>query len=224
MNKIRLALVDDDSLITTLLKDFFDKNEAIEVLLTADSGEEFLDQLKDIDQIPDVVVLDLQMKELQGTDVTKILKSDYPTIDTIVMSSHYRRSFMGFMLKAGVSAFIPKGISPNDLTQIIYEVHEKGYYFLADQVDALSSQIASNAPAPAISEQDRLSSREIEVLKLICHQKTAKEIAEELFLSQRTVEGHKNRLLAKTGAKNTAGLVIYAIQHQHIDPKSILFI
>lgn len=220
MRRIKLAIVDDDQLIVSLLNDFFIRNTAFEVLLTANSGEEFLETLPS-GPLPDVVILDLKMKAMNGAEVTQLLKDNYPTIRTVVMSSHYQKSFMGFMMKSGVSAFIPKGISPDELLKIVQEVEQRGYYFLPEQLEVIQKQIAKSAPQPILEEVDRLSEREIEVLKLICHQKTAKEIADTLCIAPRTVEGHKNNLFAKTGTKNIAGLVIYAVQHRLIETDQI---
>jgi len=217
MNKINVALVDDDALIVSLLSEYLKQKDEIEVLFTSNNGEELLEVLKgDPEKLPDVLILDLNMGGINGADVTKILKSDYPSISTVIMSSHYKKSFMGFMLKTGVAGFIPKGISPQQLVEIIKEVDEKGYFFLPDQMDIIREQVSAKSPQPTLDDKDLLSEREIEVLKLICAQKTAKEIAEQLFLSARTVEGHKNNLFLKTGAKNIAGLVIYAIQNRII--------
>lgn len=220
MRRIKLAIVDDDQLIVSLLNDFFTRNTAFEVSLTANSGEEFLETLPS-EPLPDVVILDLKMKAMNGAEVTQLLKDNYPTIRTVVMSSHYQKSFMGFMMKSGVSAFIPKGISPDELLKIVQEVEQRGYYFLPEQLEVIQKQIAKSAPQPILEEVDRLSEREIEVLKLICHQKTAKEIADTLCIAPRTVEGHKNNLFAKTGTKNIAGLVIYAVQHRLIETDQI---
>jgi DNA-binding NarL/FixJ family response regulator len=221
MKSISLALVDDEALIVALLSEFLGKQERIEILYTADSGEQFLETLAAADALPEVVVMDLKMKELSGTDVLAVLKTDYPSIQTIIMSSHYKPSFMGFMLKSGAAAFIPKGISPSGLLDIIIEVGDKGFFFLPEQMEALRGQVSSKAPKPVLEESNKLSERELEILRLICFQKTAKEIAEELFIAQRTVEGHKNTLFAKTGAKNVAGLVIYAIQNNLVDADDI---
>ncbi|MHA3789404.1 LuxR C-terminal-related transcriptional regulator, partial [Flavobacterium hauense] len=160
--------------------------------------------------------LDLKMSGMDGVEVTQQLKDNYPGVKVIVISSHYQKLFMGFMLKTGVSAFLPKGISPVELVDIIRIVHRQGYYFKDDQLSVLRDQIPAKVPKPVLQEDELLSEREIEVLKLICQQKTAKEIGDLLYITQRTTEGHKNNLFAKTGARNIAGLVIYAIQQSII--------
>lgn len=212
MSIINIAITDDDALIVNLLRDFISLQENFNVVFTAGSGEELFSLLKTSEAIPDILLLDLNMKGMNGIEVTQQLKAGYPSVRVIVISSHYQRSSMGFMLKTGVSAFLPKGISTKELVEIIENVMEKGFYFLPDQMEVLREQISSKAPQPVLEQENTLSEREVEVLRLICQQKTAKEIGELLFITQRTVEGHKNNLFVKTGAKNIAGLAIYAIQ------------
>lgn len=213
---IRIAIVDDESLIVRLLVDFFSKNKRFEVLLTANDGLQLIEGLRKAESLPDVILLDLQMKELNGIDTTAILKKEFPDIKIIVVSSYYKKTFLGYILKLGINAFLPKGIHPEQLVEAIEEVYTKGYYFLEEQIGVMRSQLSSKTPAPKLKEEE-LSEREIEVLRLICLQFTAQQIADQLFISPRTVEGHKSSLLLKTGTRNIAGLVIYAIQKNIIN-------
>lgn len=216
MSKINVAIVDDDSLIVNLLQSFFNIQESLEVILTSNGGKEFLDLLKDMKTLPDVLLLDMKMQGMDGIEVSQYLKTHYPSIKIIVISSHYQLSFLGFMLKTGVVAFLPKGVSPNELVQIITVVQEKGLYFMEDQMEVIREHLAIKSPKQILEQGNELSNREIDVLQLLCKQKTAKEIGDLLFITQRTVEGHKNNLFVKTGAKNIAGLIIYSIQHNII--------
>ncbi|BDS14073.1 response regulator transcription factor [Aureispira anguillae] len=220
-NIIQLAIVDDEQLIVKLLEGFFTQQANVNVFLSAFSGEEFLEELEKSEQLPDIALLDLRMKELDGIELTSILKEKYPSIRIIVISSYYKKYFMGYMLKTGVSAFLPKGILPTELLKIIETINQEGYYFLPEQVDMMRTQIAPKAPKPKLSIEATLTSREKEVLQLICQQYTAQEIANKLFITKRTVEGHKNKLLSKIGVKNTAGLIIYAIQKNIVDIQSL---
>jgi DNA-binding NarL/FixJ family response regulator len=129
---------------------------------------------------------------------------------------------MGYMLKTGVNAFIPKEISPDFLMKVIHSVNEHGYYFSEEHVAVMRTQIAPKVPKPKLTKQEVLSERELEILKLICQQMTSQEIADKLFIARRTVEGHKGNLLLKTSVKNTAGLVIYAIQNNLINPDELI--
>lgn len=222
MSIISVGLVDDDQLIVSLLDEFLKKKKDIKVIHKYGSGEDFLEALSVKNQ-PDVLVLDLSMKGKNGIEVTEFLNKNYPDIRVIVMSSHYKLSFMGFMLKTGVSAFLPKGVSPQELLKVIQEVYERNVYFLPEQLDTIRGQVSPKSPKPNLDENS-LSEREIDVLKLICQQKTAKEIADILFITQRTVEGHKSNLFLKTFTKNIAGLVVYAIQHKIVDVDEILLV
>jgi DNA-binding NarL/FixJ family response regulator len=222
MKAIKLAILDDEALIVSLLSDFFNQQNETNVHFFNTDGDEFLKELSICKTLPEVLILDLKMKGKSGIEILEILKYDYPSIKTIVMSSHYKKSFMGFMLKMGVSAFIPKGISPHNLLKIVKEVNQKGFYFEPDQIDIIREQVATKIPKPELTDKINLSPREIEVLKLICLQKTAKEIGNELFITQRTVEGHKNNLFLKSDTKNIAGLAIYAIQNNIVQVEEIL--
>lgn len=220
-DNIQLAIVDDEQLMVTLLKSYFNNQEGIHVLMTDNSGEQFLDQLEQSETLPNVVIMDLRMAELDGAETTAIIKEKYPSVKVIVVSSYYKKSFMGYMLKTGVSAFLPKGILPDELLEVVQNVYRTGYYFLPDQVEIIRGQVTTRAPKPKFTLEASITSREKEILSLICQQHTAQEIADKLFIAKRTVEGHKNRLLSKTGVKNTAGLVIYAIQKRIVDISTI---
>jgi DNA-binding NarL/FixJ family response regulator len=216
MNDIDIVITDDDALIVSLLEAYLQNCAGMNVLFTAYNGSELFSQLIASPVKPHIILLDLRMDGMDGVEITTHLKNIHPEIKIIVITSHYQKAFMGFMLKTGVSAFLPKGISPAHLVDVIKTVYKQGYYFEGDQMDVLREQITSKSPKPVLDEEEVLSEREVAVLKLICQQKTAKEIGELLFITQRTAEGHKNNLFAKTGAKNIAGLVIYAIQHNII--------
>ena len=218
---IQLALVDDDVLMLRLLKEKIDANPEFNVMLTAHSGYEFLEALENIGDKPNLVLLDLRMKNGNGLDVIDVLTSNYSDMKIVVVSSHYTISFMGTMLEKGIHAFFSKELSHTELLKILKEVHEKGFYFTEEQVNHLRSQVSHKAPKLKLDSEDRLSSRELDVLNLICQQYTAKQIADKLFISSKTVEAHKSNLLLKTGVKNTSGLIIYAIQKKLIDPDQI---
>jgi len=213
MKNIKLGIIDDDALIVNLLNNFLDSQDDLSVLLTASNGRDCLEKMALLDTIPDVLLMDLKMDEMNGIDTTEHLRQLYPELKIIIITSHYKVSFTGFMLKTGVSAFAPKGISTTELLMIIREVDQRGYYFDQAQLEVIREQLSSKFPKPVLEDENNLSEREQEVLILLCQQKTAQEIGDKLFITKRTVEGHKNNLFIKTGAKNIAGLVIYALQN-----------
>ncbi len=215
--QISIGIIDDDQLIISLLANFLENQTHIHISLTALDGEEGIKKLEALDNLPDILLIDLKMKGMNGLETMEYLKVSFPKIKLILISSHYKQSFMGFMFKSGVNAFLPKGISTDKLLEVITEVDEKGYYFSIEQMNTIQNQLSTKFIKPDLTIINTLSKREKEVLKLICFQKTAQEIGEKLFISKRTVEGHKNNLFAKIGAKNIAGLIIFAIQNQFID-------
>lgn len=216
MEKIKLALVDDDYLIVTLLKSFFNQDQSTKVVYDTTDGYQLFNYLEEKNVEPiDILLLDLKMKTIDGLEVLKHVKTHHPELKVVVISSHYQDNSIGFMTKEGVSGFLPKGMSPFELLDIVKQVHKNGFYLNKDQMEILREQISSKVAKPIIDEDELLTERETEIIKLLCQQKTAKEIGEHLFITQRTVEGHKNNLFTKIGVRNVAGLIVYALQ-KHI--------
>lgn len=216
MEKIKLALVDDDYLIVTLLKSFFNQDQSTQVVYDTTDGYQLFNYLeeKNTESI-DILLLDLKMKTIDGLEVLKHVKTNHPELKVVVVSSHYQDNSIGFMTKEGVAGFLPKGMSPFELLDIVKQVHKNGFYLNKDQMEILREQISSKVAKPMIDSDELLTDREKEIIKLLCQQKTAKEIGEHLFITQRTVEGHKNNLFTKIGVRNVAGLIVYALQ-KHI--------
>lgn len=213
MEKIKIALVDDDYLIVTLLKIFFNQDQSTQVVFDTTDGYQLFNYLEEKNVEPiDILLLDLKMKTIDGLEVLKKVKTFNPELKVIVISSHYQDSSIGFMTKEGVAGFLPKGMSPFELLDIIKHVHKNGFYLNKEQMEILREQISSKVSKPHLGSNDILTEREKEIIKLLCQQKTAKEIGEHLFITQRTVEGHKNNLFSKIGVRNVAGLIVYALQ------------
>jgi DNA-binding NarL/FixJ family response regulator len=214
-DKIRIALVDDECLFQEGLALLFSNSENISVVLAANDGMEFLEQLKTIDpsQFPDIVLVDIQMKPMDGFELVEHLKI-YPELKIIILSSHYKNVMFGHMIKLGVSAFLPKNSTKKLLVEAIETINEKGVFFTNKDHQMLRFYVKNKSQQRNFDSIDRLTEREIEVIKLICLEHTNQEIAEELFLSKRTIESHRQRILEKIGAKNTVGLVIYAISRE----------
>ncbi|MCT4639256.1 MAG: response regulator transcription factor [Bacteroidales bacterium] len=215
--QINISLVDDEALVNMLLSKYLNTQDSINVISVSNDGSEFIDLLKKSESLPDIVLLDLRMKVVNGIETIEYIKQYHPDIKIISLSSHYKESNLGYMVKTGVNAFLPKEISPEKLVEVIKEVYTKGFYFSIEQLDILRKQISKTVQAPVLSSVDSISDRELDVLKLICKQYTNSEIGEKLFISTRTVEGHRNNLYLKTGTKNIAGLIIYAVKNKLVD-------
>lgn len=224
MNNINIAVVDDDQLVVQLLTDFLQQEDEFNVVLIANRGHSFLEQLEEVEKIPDLVLLDLRMDDADGLKTIDELTVRYPQLKIIVLSSYYKASSIGYMLKLGVDAFIPKETDQEDLIYIIQEVYNKNHFFTSEQVAALRNEINHKIPKQYAEAKDALSCRELDVLQFICQQLRVSEIAERLFVSTKTIEIHKSNLILKTGAKNTTGLIIYALENKLVDVNDIMLL
>ncbi|MGU3376212.1 response regulator transcription factor [Chryseobacterium sp. M5A1_1a] len=213
-SQIKIALIDDEQLILEGVKMLLSNEKNISVCLTADSGPDFIEDLGKLlpSEFPDIALVDVQMKPMNGFELVEILKEKYPDLKIIILSSHYKTSILGYMVKLGVSAFLPKNSNKKTFIDAITMVDKNGVFFTAEDHQMLFTYMNSTAKKNSLFQtEDELSEREKDVVKLICQEFTNNEIGEKLFISPRTVESHRQRILEKIGAKNTVGIVIYAI-------------
>ncbi|WP_026727513.1 response regulator transcription factor [Flavobacterium denitrificans] len=211
---IKIALVDDEVLFRKGIAFLLQREENIEIIFEASNGEELLASLEENEIKPDIIIMDLKMPVLNGVEATKIIRKSYPDIKIIALTSYDTKSFIANMIQVGAVAYLIKNTTPKDLILTINEVAKKGFYYNESVLKTIQDTIVSSKNSKVNLETSFLSPREIEILQLICQQKTTSEIAEHLFLSPRTVEGHRNNLLLKTESRNIAGLVVYAIQNE----------
>lgn len=211
---IKLVLVDDEQLILEGIRMLLSAQQNISVGFMATGGAEILSHLETIskDDFPDIAMIDVQMQPMDGFELVEILKKNHPNLKIIILSSHYKSSVLGYMIKLGVSAFLPKNSDKKTFIEAIEMVDQNGMYFTKEDHEMLLSYMNTPSRKKSLFDnEETLSNREIDVVKLICQEKTNQEIADILFLSPRTVESHRQRILDKIGAKNTVGIVIYAV-------------
>lgn len=220
-SKIKIALVDDEQLILEGVKLLLSSEKELSVTLTCNNGPNFIECLSNISEenFPNIALIDVQMQPMNGFELVEILKDKYPNLKIIILSSHYKTSVLGYMVKLGVSAFLPKNSDKKTFIEAITMVYKNGVFFSAEDHKMISSYMNSNSKKKSLFDMnDELSEREKDVVKLICQEFTNHEIAEKLFISQRTVESHRQRAIEKIGAKNTVGIVIYAIINNIYSP------
>lgn len=212
--QIKIALIDDEQLILEGVKMLLSNEKNISVAFTSNNGPHFIENLEQLqhEDFPDIALVDVQMQPMNGFELVEILKEKYPDLKIIILSSHYKTSILGYMVKLGVSAFLPKNSDRKTFIDAITAVYKNGVFFTAEDHQMLFSYMNSSTKKKTLFEMDdELSEREKDVVKLICQEYTNNEIAEKLFISPRTVESHRQRIVDKIGAKNTVGIVIYAI-------------
>jgi two-component system, NarL family, response regulator DegU len=207
---IRLAIADDQPLFrrafVLLLRDMPD----VQVMFDSANGEEMLIGLKG--NAVDIVLLDLEMPVLDGVETLRSIREEHPQVKVIVLSTHDDEVSIVRMMELGASGYVLKTAEPDEVENAIRSVKDSGYYF-SDLVSRVMLQglVKKEKVKPVYNVVDPLTERELEVLRAICQEMTTTEIAGKLFLSPRTVEFHRNNILLKTGARNVAGLVVYAM-------------
>ncbi|MBW4362653.1 response regulator transcription factor [Flavobacterium taihuense] len=211
---IKVILVDDEVLFRKGISFLLTREKNIEVIFEASDGVELIDFLKGDNPKPDIVIMDLKMPLLNGIEATKIIRKDFSDIKIIALTSYDSKSFIVNMIDVGAVSYLVKNTTPQELFETITEVAVKGFYYSDYVMSIIQNDIVSNKKSKCSFDNGFITSRELEVLQLICKQKSTVEIGEKLFISPRTVEGHRNNLLLKTESKNIAGLVVYAIQNQ----------
>jgi DNA-binding NarL/FixJ family response regulator len=216
---INIILADDEVLFRKGIAFLLGREKNINVIYEASDGSELLSFLNSNSQLrPDIILMDLKMPLLNGVEATKIIHASYPEIKIIALTSYNTNSFIANMIQVGASSYLVKNTTPAEMLHTINEVSDKGFYYNENVLKVIHEGILpSNNKTKSNFDQDYLTTREKEILQLICQQLSTIEISESLFISPRTVEGHRNNLLLKTESKNIAGLVVYAIQNKIID-------
>lgn len=215
MQAIKVAVVDDQLLFRQSVSFLIGNQPGFSLVLEAENGRDCLDKLSGINSLPDVALIDMEMPEMDGMQLNSELREKYPSIKVIVLSIHDKETLIGRMVQSGASGYLLKNCDKAELVNAIQTVYNTGFYFNPAVLKAIQSKAVfskrsfKNINSIVID----ISKREIEILQLICQELSTAEIAAKLFLSIRTVEGHRNNLLQKTGCHNTAGLVLFAIRN-----------
>jgi DNA-binding NarL/FixJ family response regulator len=205
---IKLAIVDDHVLIVQGLKHLLQQHADIIITATYTTGQALLESLTQ--QQPDVLLMDIQLPDKSGNELVRILNKQYPAIKIIALTSMDTIFHIKDMMQHGCLGYVTKQAAEGVLIEAIRKVY-KGEEFLEDSIKErwIQSMIKTDKEN---AKTTPLSRREKEILKLIASEHTNQEIADKLFLSQRTVESHRYSLLQKLNVKNTAGLVRMAVQ------------
>ena len=217
INAIKIILVDDAVLFRKGISFLLGREKNMEIIFEASNGDELISFLQNNkNNHPDIIIMDLKMPVLNGVEATKLIRKEFPELKIIALTSYDSKSFVANMIDVGAVSYLIKNATPQELLITINEVALKGFYYTDYVMKIIQDDVLTNKKTKSNFDSNFLSPREIEVLKLICTQKSTVEIAEQLFISPRTVEGHRNNLLLKTESRNIAGLVVYAVQNEII--------
>lgn len=216
MGVIKVAIADDHKIFRKGVILSLRPYNNIKFVQEADNGQELIDGLAASE--PNVILMDLRMPLKDGIETTKYIAKTYPTIYILALTMFEDERFVSHMMEIGANGYLLKSAEPQEIKQAIVEVCTKGYY-LNNFVNRilLKKSHAKNRSIPNLNNETTITDRERDVIKYICMEFTAQEIAQKLEVSPRTVEAIKDRLMERFGAKNTAGLVFFAVKNNLID-------
>ena len=206
MREVKIVLVDDHALFRNGLKGLISMREGYSVVGEAGDGSEFLEMLPTLEA--DVIFMDISMPNVGGEEATRKALALRPDLNIITLSMFGDEAYYTRMVEAGAKGFLLKDSAIEEVFEAIDAVVSGGDYFSQRLLSSMSGRLRGTEHPSA-----ELSSREIEVLLSICRGLSNQEIADKLFISKRTVDAHRANILEKTGCKNTASLVVYAIKH-----------
>jgi len=211
MNQIKVALVDDHALFREGISLLLSKVEEVSMIYDLGSGQELIEQLKT--EQPEVLLLDLEMPELNGIETFKIVRDQYPEIKVIILTMYGEERMISYLMELGVNGYLLKDCSREELQKSIISVYNQGMYYTDQVAQAMLDGLKRKTrQAPKLGQEIVLSKREQQVLDLIAEGFSNKEIGEQLFISTRTVDGHRTNLLQKFGVHNTAKLIMKAVR------------
>jgi DNA-binding NarL/FixJ family response regulator len=215
---IKVAIADDHALFRAGVRTSLMGKKDVELIAEADNGMQLLNLLKHID--PDVILLDIQMPIMDGIQTLPEIRKLYPHIKVIILSMHNDHSMISKLMEIGANSYLTKNSDSETIYQAIKTCYEQEFFFNELTNKALLSGLRTKRTEPGTPQEINLSDKEITILKLMCEEKTTKEIADIVEISPRTVEAIRDKLKTKTGAKSMAGLVMYALKSGIINQES----
>lgn len=217
MNReLRIGIVDDQTLFLEGLSELLNNQPGIKVKVVAKDGNDLLKRIR-YEEV-DVVLIDYKMPGLDGIETSRLVHQENPEIKILLLSMYNDQDLIIKSIQNGARGFIHKNITIQEMVQAINDVIDQGYY--ADQKtteDLIQSFFTSGKSIGDLDSSNQFSNMELEVIRLICDELSTKEIADKIYRGVRTVEGIRSNILKKTGAKNSNGIVMYAIRNGIVD-------
>jgi DNA-binding NarL/FixJ family response regulator len=212
-----IAIADDHAMLRKGLEVVINMFPNHQVLFTASDGDDLIKQL-DPNQLPDIVLMDISMPGKDGYQTTEYLKEHYPEINVLAVSTLESEAAIIKMIKHGARGYVLKDADPSELKIAFDEIMSKGYYYneliTRKVMQSIHQLVDDKNPLPVFA---KLTDREIQFLKLACSEKTYQQIAKEMFVSERTVDGYRDALFKKLEVTTRVGLVMFAIRNKLVD-------
>ncbi len=212
---IKVVIADDHALFRAGVKTALSVKKDVELIAEADNGMQLLNLLKHIE--PDVILLDIQMPIMDGIATLPEIRKLYPHVKVIILSMHNDHSMISKLMEIGANSYLTKNSDSENIYNAIKTCYEQEFFFNELTNKALLTGLRTKRTDPGSPQEVHLSEKELTILKLMCEEKTTKEIADMVEISPRTVEAIRDKLKTKTGAKSMAGLVMYAVKNGIIE-------
>lgn len=212
LHPIKIIIADDHQIIRDGLTILLSKINNIEILGNAANGEELIEKVRS--QNPDIVLTDIQMPVMDGIEAARILLQENESLGIIALTMHEETNYIVDTVEAGVRGYLLKNTSKSELLKAINMVHEGDTYFCKEATDKLVSLVSKTNFYP-LKPNDKpvFTKQELQIIQLICQQFSSKEIAATLDMSKRQVDSLREKIQKKIGARNLAGIVMYAIRN-----------
>ena len=218
---IRLIIADDHEIFRDGLALMLSRQKDIVLLGQAANGKELI-ELTGQHQ-PDVIITDIKMPVMDGIQASKLILKNQPDVKIIALSMFDEETLIVDMLEAGAKGYLLKNADKQEILDAIETVYEDKTYYCHHTSARLTNMIVKSSFNPYKKKEPvSFNEREIEIIKLICQQNSSKEISDKLYLSSRTVEGYRTKILEKMNAKNTVGVVVYALKHNLIERSEVM--
>lgn len=207
---MKIFIVDDHLLIAKALKELLEQNPEFKVINHFVNGMDLKSHFENNGILPDIILLDLNMPLMDGQQTFKYIKASYPHIKVIILTMNDADEQIITMIKEGVNGYVLKSASHDELNIAIETINREEFYF----PPSISKLLVKSLNEPSIAKNpDKLTENEIIFLKSVCSELTYKEIADQMNLSPKTIDGYRDNLFAKLNVKSRTGLVLYAIQN-----------
>lgn len=215
MAGVNILLADDHTIVRDGIKTLLEDEVGFNIVTEVQNGVKAVEACENHDV--DVVIMDISMPKMNGIEATEQIKEEHPEIKILALTMLDEDQHIRKMIEAGASGYILKSSDKDELVEAITSILEGQHYFSEDATRSVMMDLVRGESEKPTSDPAQLTDREKEILEYIVKQYTNQQIADELYISIRTVDAHRRNLLQKTGAKNTAGLVTYAIKHNLVE-------
>lgn len=205
-----IVLVDDHKIMRDGLRNILQNEKDIEIIGEADNGRDAVKLILDVK--PDIAIMDIGMPEMNGVEATRQIVKEMPNIKIIALSMHYDMQFVSGMIKAGAKGYLLKDCAGSELVTAIKTVNKNNTYICQDITNTLIDDFSKAQSVEYVGDDTVLTNRENEILQLLTEGKTTKQIAQDLFISVKTVEAHRTNIMHKLDIRNLPELTKYAIR------------